>query len=120
MLTQGDSGKSVTHYQERLKTWRSSALPINGADGDYGPETTQWVSSFQTTEDLPSTGNIDGLTAARLDSYTEDNVDAKLRRDLGAVQAESKAEDRAIRDECCGEGGGPLPDHTHTPGGVQT
>jgi peptidoglycan hydrolase-like protein with peptidoglycan-binding domain len=107
MLKLGDTGKTVTHYQERLMQWRSTALPVNGADGDYGTETETWVESFQVTEELESTGNIDGLTAARLDSYALDLVDAKLRRDLIAVQQESRNADATL------EAGKADTDHTH-------
>jgi hypothetical protein len=110
MLKLGDSGKSVTHYQERLMRWRSTALPVSGADGDYGAETETWVGKFQTTEDLETTGTIDGLTAARLDSYAEDLVDEKLRRDLIAVQQESNAADDTHADTP--HGGGDGYDHT--------
>ena len=108
MLKLGDTGKTVTHYQERLMDWRSTALPVSGADGDYGAETEQWVGSFQTTEDLEKTGTVDGLTAARLDSFAEDLVDVKLRRDLVAVQKESNAADEAHADTPHGD-----EEHTH-------
>ena len=108
MLKLGDTGKTVTHYQERLMDWRSTALPVSGADGDYGAETEQWVGSFQTTEDLEKTGTVDGLTAARLDSFAEDLVDVKLRRDLVAVQQESNAADAAHADTSHGD------DYDHT------
>ena len=108
MLKRGDTGKTVTHYQERLMDWRSTALPVSGADGDYGAETEQWVGSFQTTEDLEKTGTVDGLTAARLDSFALDLVDVKLRRDLVAVQKESNAADAAHAETPHGD-----EEHTH-------
>ena len=118
----GSSGPTVKHYQERLMTWRSTALPVSGADGDYGAETTQWVTSFQNTEKiLPATGDMDGVTCARLDSWTEDNVDALLRRDLGTIQQQHINDLRAhAATPHGGDGDGTLPDHTHVAGGVAT
>jgi peptidoglycan hydrolase-like protein with peptidoglycan-binding domain len=42
-------------------------LPLFGADGDYGSETTQAVKAFQQRNGLPITGNVDVRTAKALD-----------------------------------------------------
>jgi hypothetical protein len=69
MLSQGDKGRSVTHYQERILAWNSAALPKFKADGDYGSETVEWVGKFQANRQIDGTGSIDGLTASLLDNY---------------------------------------------------
>jgi peptidoglycan hydrolase-like protein with peptidoglycan-binding domain len=42
-------------------------LPLYGADGDYGNETTQAVKAFQQREGLPITGIVEVMTAKALD-----------------------------------------------------
>ena len=109
MLKLDDSGDTVRHYQGRLNDWRSTA-PLD-VDGEYGQKTKDKVLSFQATEEFPErmrTGEIGGLTAARLDSFAEDLVDVKLRRDLVAVQQESNAADAAHAETPHGD-----EEHTH-------
>ena len=69
-LKQGDFGAAVKRHQEGLLRWNPDALPLAGADSNYGAETTQWVKAYQTAADLSSTGIIDGVTSALLVSYT--------------------------------------------------
>lgn len=66
MLTQGAEGEAVAVLQRQLVVWNNDALPDFGADGEFGGETVVWVRNFQDQYGLPSTGSIDGLTAALL------------------------------------------------------
>ena len=122
MLRKGDSGDVVAHYQGRANAWRSTNPLV--VDGNFGSATEAKILSFQKTEKFPErmwTGEIDGVTAARLDSYAEDLVDAKLRRDLGTIQQQHISDLRAHEGTPHGgDGDGTLPDHTHVAGGVAT
>ena len=66
VLTRGSKGKAVERIQRSLQVWDPAALPEHGADGGYGLETIEWVKKYQEAMGLPSTGNVDGLTAAML------------------------------------------------------
>lgn len=68
-LKRGDKGKAVQYYQECLLIWKADSLPQWGADADFGGETESAVQSFQTSQDLTSTGVIDGVTADLLGRY---------------------------------------------------
>ncbi len=68
-LAKGAKGKAVGHYQEALLAWNSAALPVYGADEDFGGETETWVKEFQDAWDLAITGVIDGVTGDLLSQY---------------------------------------------------
>jgi hypothetical protein len=56
----------VKRFQECLLVWNPEALPEDGADGEFGSETADWVGRFQKAFGLAETGKIDGVTAALL------------------------------------------------------
>ena len=66
VLKKGMENPAVKRFQECLLAWDESALPIHGADGDFGSETAEWVGRFQGAFGLEKTGAIDGVTAALL------------------------------------------------------
>ena len=111
----GSEGPTVKHYQERLVSWRSFAMP-SGVTDKYTSEMTYWVTSFQNTEKiLPATGDLDGVTTSRLDSWTEDNVDTQLREDLATIQQQGIADLRKHEATPHGGEAGEFP-HTHKGG----
>ncbi|MCP5035017.1 MAG: peptidoglycan-binding domain-containing protein [Actinomycetia bacterium] len=71
----GDVGEAVRKFQSALLNWNAQALPQFGADGDYGSETETWIRNFQQSQDLVSTGIIDGVTAALLLEFRADIVE---------------------------------------------
>lgn len=75
-LKPGDVGEAVRKLQSALLNWNAQALPRFGADGDYGGETETWVRSFQESQDLTTTGVIDGVTAALLLEFRPDIVES--------------------------------------------
>ena len=74
MLKKGDKGFAVERYQNGILGWNSKALPLFGADGDFGDETVTWVKKYQAAANLDQTGMIDGITGALLLEYVEDRV----------------------------------------------
>ena len=74
-LRPGDRGEAIRKFQRALKGWSAQALPVFGVDGDYGGETETWVRNFQTSQDLPVTGVIDGVTAALLLEFSADIIE---------------------------------------------
>jgi N-acetylmuramoyl-L-alanine amidase len=66
MISKGDEGSAVTHFQQCLLRWDPECLPKYGADGDYGSESVSAVTKFQEAHGLTATGSIDGVTAALL------------------------------------------------------
>jgi len=74
-LKPGDAGEAVRKFQTALLGWNGRALPQFGADGDYGEETETWVRTFQSSQDLVTTGIVDGVTAALLLEFRADIVE---------------------------------------------
>ena len=64
----GRSGSETARVQQRLL---DLGFWLTGADGDYGLTTRQAVMAFQKYIGLPSSGLVDGDTAAYLSSLTE-------------------------------------------------
>ena len=83
MLRNGDEGEAVGIYQTALMRWDSDALPVYGADKDFGGETETWVRKFQTAHDLPSTGAIGDVTASLL-SKKDHGLPASAEREVKA------------------------------------
>jgi len=63
-LTAGQVGDAVKAMQSALIA--AGVTVRGGADGQYGPATSQAVSIFQTNLRLPATGTVDTLTAQLL------------------------------------------------------
>ena len=63
-LRRNDSGNAVKKLQRGLLAWNSAALPEDGADGDYGAETEDWVGQYQLAANLESTQDFDVLGVA--------------------------------------------------------
>jgi peptidoglycan hydrolase-like protein with peptidoglycan-binding domain len=63
-LTSGSLGSGVKALQEALIA--AGVTVRGGADGIYGPATSQAVSAFQTSQGLAVTGKVDEATAAAL------------------------------------------------------
>jgi hypothetical protein len=68
-MKQGDGGEGVKRMQQALIAWDPAALPVWKDDGDFGPETTEWVKKFQVAFGLQDTGIIYGVTAALLATF---------------------------------------------------
>jgi hypothetical protein len=66
VLSKESGGPAVKRFQECLLAWNPEALPKDGADGEFGSETADWVGRFQEAFGLAKTGKIDGVTAALL------------------------------------------------------
>lgn len=63
-LTAGQAGDAVKAMQSALI---AAGVPVRGgADGRYGPATSQAVAAYQTNLRLPATGTVDTLTAQLL------------------------------------------------------
>ena len=78
VMRRGDRGNAVRKLQWALKAWNPDALPTAGADGDYGPETEEWVRRYQTAAELTPTGVADGVTVAFLLEYVADATAAAV------------------------------------------
>ena len=65
-LRKGDEGSAVRKMQEALLLWYADALPLYGADGDFGKETEDAVKAFQKEKGLPVTGVYDAATEKTL------------------------------------------------------
>lgn len=72
----GDTGEAVRKFQTALLNWNAQALPVFGADGNYGAETESWINRFQASQDLTTTGVVDGVTAALLLEFRPDIVES--------------------------------------------
>lgn len=75
-LTRGDTGNTVGLYQTAIDRWASTNnidITLNGepfvVDESYGPHTEHVVRIYQSAANLPTTGDIDGITAANLVRY---------------------------------------------------
>lgn len=67
VLGPGDSGPAVRRAQVLLEQWSSQALDPSGADGLYGPVTTEAVRTFQRVHGItPATGTTTAGTWERL------------------------------------------------------
>lgn len=64
ILKPGDRGNAVKAIQQALNKWQPALDVLD--DGIYGPGLTAAVKTYQTSADLPATGEVDGLTAALL------------------------------------------------------
>jgi hypothetical protein len=62
LLKKGAIGEAVEHMQTILIKWNPKALPIYGADGEFGAETLKWVKSFQRSFGLAQDGIVGPLT----------------------------------------------------------
>ncbi len=68
MIERGHPVESVVaDIQSALQAWDSEALPRWGVDGDYGSETSEWVSKFQSSKGVLMMGAVDGLTHSLLE-----------------------------------------------------
>ena len=65
----GDRGNAIRKFQGALRMWNPNALPLYGADGDFGVETVEWVRRYQTAAQINPSGEIDGITGALLADY---------------------------------------------------
>jgi peptidoglycan hydrolase-like protein with peptidoglycan-binding domain len=54
---------------EAQRALRDLGLDPGPIDGIFGPKTRAALEKYQTTEKLPVTGELDGLTLERLDVY---------------------------------------------------
>jgi hypothetical protein len=97
-LQRGDEGSAVRKMQEALLLWYADALPLYGADGDFGSETEMAVKAFQQDVGLPVTGIYDeatrkaltGIGKAQRVEATEDvyvrSAPGKDNRELGVLK----------------------------------
>lgn len=51
----GDRGPLVQSWQRDLLKWNKNALPLYGADGGFGDETTEWTNKFFMASGLTTT-----------------------------------------------------------------
>lgn len=63
-LKPGDRGNAVKAVQRALNLWQPALDVLD--DGIYGPGLTAAVKAYQTSANLPATGDVDGVTAALL------------------------------------------------------
>lgn len=84
VMRRGDRGNAVRKLQLALKAWNPDALPIAGPDGDYGPETEEWVRRYQQAAELQETGVADGVTVAFLLEYLADAAQVINNSAIGA------------------------------------
>ncbi|MBI4936216.1 MAG: peptidoglycan-binding protein [Actinobacteria bacterium] len=64
VLAPGASGDAVRAVQQQLVA--AGIRVAGGVDGVYGPATAKAVSAYQAARNLPTTGQVDALTAALL------------------------------------------------------
>lgn len=67
-LTRGSRGDEVSQLQQALVD--AGHTPSGGVDGIFGPGTEAALRAFQEAAGLPVTGEVDAMTAARLQSRT--------------------------------------------------
>lgn len=67
ILKPGDRGNVVRAIQKALNRFQPALLVAE--DGIYGPGLTAAVKAYQTSANLPVTGDVDGVTAAFLLRY---------------------------------------------------
>ena len=68
VLKIGSKGEKVEEFQRLLAGLNYA---VGGIDGDYGPATSRVVTAFQQEAGLPTTGQIDKMTALAIDAATE-------------------------------------------------
>ncbi len=66
MLRRGMCGDAVERMQALLIAWNKAALPLWGADGDFGAETRNWVMRFQKARSIEIDGIVGPVTWGRL------------------------------------------------------
>lgn len=71
-LNQGSSGAAVTELQDRLAA--AGFPPVDGSDGQYGPNTAAAVKQFQAADGFPQTGVADQATIDQLRRVTQDQI----------------------------------------------
>jgi len=71
LLRKGSQGEAVERMQALLIAWNVNALPVWGADGEFGAETRSWVKKFQQARGLERDGIVGPLTWAELDAIGE-------------------------------------------------
>lgn len=69
MLSKGDSGEMVKTVQKLLMQWHAGALPVYGADSNFGNETYAWVRNFQQSHKLVEDGVVGVKTWEALAAY---------------------------------------------------
>ncbi len=69
MLKKGDKGLAVTYWQKSLLKRDPGALPVFGADSDFGEETAAATTAFQAGLGLPITGMVDDDTWAYMCNF---------------------------------------------------
>ncbi len=90
-LSPGSKHPAVLTYQHALNALANRmgkpewGLLGSGADGTYGPSTSKAVSAFQTANNLPVTGNIDQMTALKMEDLLTQNAPP----DIGGVKGTS-------------------------------
>jgi len=90
-LSPGTKHPAVLSYQHALNALANRmgkpewGLLGGGADGTYGPSTSKAVSAFQTANNLPVTGNIDQMTALKMEDLLTQNAPP----DIGGVKGTS-------------------------------
>lgn len=71
VITEDSPRRFVTTLQRQLVRENPSALPLHGIDGEYGPETEDWVRRFQERKGL----TVDGIAGPEtLGSLREDII----------------------------------------------
>ena len=63
-LRRNDTGNAVGKMQRGLLAWHEDALPVWGADGDYGAETEAAVADYQEAAELEDTQDFGTLGVA--------------------------------------------------------
>lgn len=66
VITEDSPRRFVTTLQRQLIRENPSALPLHGIDGEYGPETEDWVRRFQERKGLTVDGIAGPETLGRL------------------------------------------------------
>ena len=57
-LRRNDFGNIIGKMQRGLIAWNSAALPVYGADKDFGAESETWVKNYQDASDLVDTADF--------------------------------------------------------------
>jgi N-acetyl-anhydromuramyl-L-alanine amidase AmpD len=73
-ITVGDVGPEVRSWQQDLQRWDSAALPIFGADSDFGDETRQWTLQFLDNQGL----SVSDRSAPRVGPVTREAMQQAL------------------------------------------
>lgn len=91
MLYKGMKGPEVQAWQESMMTDNKDALPVYGADGDFGNETKEWTEKFQASKKLPQTGKVDNSTAAAMwNTLKNIQGNAELQEENATLKNENK------------------------------